>query len=208
MGRLRRLRLRGPVVHRQGDEDGAAWGEPGEVDSVGEGEGDVLGARRLEGPLDERVRHPGRVAVGEVRLHRHLGPHLLTGGDQQRRFIRLGIEDRPHPVPDPRRGVQVDVGGVPGCLRVAVGHADGYRLLEAEDVAEVLGEVGEHRQLGRPRVAEDRRHAVLAEQLEGGVAHRGHVAHPTAARKIALRAQVAPAIARSVAGGERGKPRI
>ena len=167
----------------------------------------VLGPRRLEGPLDQRVRHPRRVAVGQVGLHRHLGAHLLPGGDQQRRVVRLGVEDRPHGVADARRGVQVDVRGAPRSLRVAVGHPDRHRLLQAEHVAEVLGEVGQHRQLGRAGVAEDRRHAVLAEEVEGCFAHDRHRAHPTTAGKIALRPQVAaptdPIRCRMARGGNR-----
>ena len=99
---------------------------------------------------------------------------LLAGGDQQRRVVGLRVEDRAHRVADPRRRVEVDVRDAPGGLRVAVGHAHGDRLLEPEHVAEVRGEVGEHRQLGRAGVAEDRRHPVLAEKVEGGFANAGH----------------------------------
>ena len=59
-------------------------------------------------------------------------------------------------------------------LRVAVGHPDRHALVEAEHVAEVLGEVGEERQLGRAGVAEHRGHAAGAQHLEGGFANRGH----------------------------------
>ena len=91
-----------PVVHRHRDEDGAARRQAGEVDAVRERQRHVLGPRRLVAPLDERVRHPRRVAVGQVGLQRDLRPHLLAGGDQQRRVVGLGVEDRAHRVADAR----------------------------------------------------------------------------------------------------------
>ena len=75
--------------------------------------GHVLGARRLEAPLDERVRHARGVAVGQVGLHRDLGADLLAGGDEQRRVVGLRVEDRAHRVADAGRGVEVDVATVP-----------------------------------------------------------------------------------------------
>ena len=167
-----------PVVHRQGDEDRAARRQPGEVGAVGERQRHVLGARRLVAPLDQRVRHPGRVAVGEVGLQGDLGARLLARGDQQRRVVGLGVEDRPHRVADPGRGVQVDDGGAAGGLGEAVGHPDHDRLLQAEHVAEVGREVGQHRQLGRAGVAEDRRHPLLAEEVERGLADGRHRRQP------------------------------
>ena len=136
--------------------------------------GDVLGPRRLVAPLDERMRHPGRVAVGEVRLQRDQRADLVAGGDHERRVIRLGVEDRAHRVADAGRRVQVDQRRAAARLRVAVGHADDHRLLEPEDIREVVGIVLQHRQLGRAGVAEHRRHPVGAEDVEGGVADAGH----------------------------------
>ncbi len=91
---------------------------------------------------------------------------LLTGGHEQWRLVGLRVEDRADAVADPGRRVQVDVGDHAAGLRVAVGHPDGDGLLQAEHVAEVVRERPEHRQLGRPGVAEHRRHPALAEQLE------------------------------------------
>jgi hypothetical protein len=81
-------------------------------------------------------------------------------------MVRLGVEDSAHRVADARSGVQVDERRPARGLGVAVGHPDDDRLLEAEHVREVLGEVGEHRQLGRTRVAEHRRHPAGAEEVE------------------------------------------
>jgi hypothetical protein len=125
-------------------------------------------------PLDIRLRTEHRVAIGEVRLHRDLRAHLLARGDQQRGLVRLGVEDAAHRVSDPRGGVQVDVRRAPARLREPVGHPHDNELLESEDVGEVIGEVLEHRQLGRPRIAEDRRHPVRAQQIEGGLANGRH----------------------------------
>ncbi len=172
-----------PVVHRDRDERRALGRQRRVVGGAGERERHVLGARGLEAPLHQRMRHPRGVAVGEVGLQRHQRAHLLAGGDHQRRVVGLGVEDRAHRVADAGRGVEVDQRRAAARLRVAVGHADDDRLLEAEDVGEVAGEVLEHRQLGRARVAEHGRHPVLAEELEGGVADAGHGAdsmRPTA----------------------------
>jgi len=171
--------LDAPVVHRQGDEDGAARRQPGEVGAVGERQRHVLGAGRLVAPLDQRVRHPGRVAVGEVRLQGDLGARLLARGDQQRRVVGLRVEDRPHRVADAGRGVEVGDRGAAGGLGVAVGHPDHDRLVQAEHETEIAGEVGEHRQLGGARIAEDSRHPLGTEEVEAGVTHGRHAGDPT-----------------------------
>ena len=131
-------------------------------------------AGRLVAPLDQRVGHARGVAVGQVGLVGHLRPHLLPGGDQQRRLVGLGVEDRAHGVAHARRGVQVHVAHGARGLGEAVGHAHGHRLVQRQHVAEVVGEVGQHRQLGGPRVAEHRGHAVGAQQVEGGFAYGRH----------------------------------
>ena len=156
-----------PVVHRDRHERGAPRRQRGVMDRSRDRTRDVLGARRFVAPLDVRPRCDGRVAVGQVRLDRDMGAHLLAGGDHERRLVRLGVEDAADGVPDARRRVQVDVGGMTAGLRESVRHPDDDEFLEAEHVGEVLGEVGEHRQLGRARVAEDRGHPVGTEQLEG-----------------------------------------
>jgi hypothetical protein len=68
----------------------------------------------------------------------------------------------------------VDVGDLPGGLRVAVRHPDHDRLLEAEDVAKVAREVGQHRQLRGAGVAEQRRHPLPAKKLERRIANGRH----------------------------------
>jgi hypothetical protein len=70
--------------------------------------------------------------------------------------------------------VQVDVGRSARGLGVSIGHPDGDGLLQAEQVPEVVGELGEHRQLGRAGVAEDRRHPMLPEELERDLSNAVH----------------------------------
>ena len=96
-----------PVVHRDRDERRALRRQRREVRGARERVRDVLGARRLVAPLDERVRHPRRVAVGQVGLQRHQRAGLLAGGDDERRLVGLRVEDRAHRVADAGRGVQV-----------------------------------------------------------------------------------------------------
>ena len=173
--------LRGPVVHRDRDERRPARRQSRGVDGAADRRRDVGGAGRLVAPLDQRVGDARSVAVGQVRLHRHVRADLLAGRDQQRRVVRLRVEDRPHRVAQAGRRVQVHVAHGPARLRVAVGHPDGDGLLQPEHVAEVVGEVGEHRQLGRARVAEHSRHPVGAKQLERGLPDGAHGGDPSAA---------------------------
>ena len=174
-----------PVVHRQRDEDRAPRAAARRGGRRGRARAGRPRRGRLVGPLDQRVRHADRVAVGQVRLQGDLRARLLAGGDQQRRVVGLGVEDRPHRVADAGRGVQVGDRGPAGGLGEAVGHADHDRLLQAEHVAEVGGEVGEHRQLGRAGVAEHRRHPLGAEEVEARLADGRHTGrNPTAATAV------------------------
>ena len=183
-GRLGVVGLDVPVVHRDRDERRAAGRQGGVVDGAGQRRRHVLGARGLVAPLDERVRHAGGVAVGEVRLHGHVGADLLAGGDEQRSLVGLGVEEGAHGVAHARGGVQVHVRDAARGLGVAVGHAHGHRLLEPQDVAEVRGVIGQHRQLGGARVAEHRRHAAGAEELEGGLADGAHGGESIRRRRV------------------------
>jgi hypothetical protein len=94
--------------------------------------------------------------------------------------VRLRVEQGAHGVADARRGVQVDERRTPRRLRVTVGHPDHDRLVQAEHVPEVVGEVGEHRELGRTGIAEHRRHPALAQHLEHGIADGRHARGPYA----------------------------
>jgi hypothetical protein len=94
-----------------------------------------------------------------------------AGGDEERRAIAERREDVAHRVTDARRRVEIDERGVARRLRIAVGHADDHRFLQAQNVTEVAGEIPEQRQFGRAGIAEDRRDPEPAQQIEDGGAH-------------------------------------
>ena len=104
------------------------------VDRASDRLGHVLGARRLVAPLHVELRAQHRLAIREVRLHRDLRAHLLAGGDQERRLVRLRVEDAADRVAHPGGGVQVHVRRAAARLREPVGHADDDELLQTEYV--------------------------------------------------------------------------
>ena len=130
------------------------------MDRPGDRPRDVLGPRRLVGPLHVWLGSHDGVAVGQVGLDRDLRADLLAGRDHERRFVGLGVEDPADGVSHPGGGVEVDVCGPPARLGKPIRHPHHGQLLKRQDVGEVLREVGQHRQLGGTGVAEHRRHAV------------------------------------------------
>ena len=100
---------------------------------------------------------------------------LLAGGDQDRRARLLGVVEHAHGVAEPGRDVKVEHRELAGGLRIAVRHRHQRRLLQAEDVADVvLDREGIHqRQLGGAGIAEHDLDALLLEQIEEG-ALSGH----------------------------------
>ena len=86
----------------------------------------------------------------------------------------VGGHQSAHRVPEARRGVHVDQRRVSGPLGEALRHPEHRRLLQPQDVGEVVGEVFEERQLGGARVTEDRRHPELAQEIQGDLANRSH----------------------------------
>ena len=163
-----------PVVHRNRNDDRSHRRKRREVNRVGNRQRHVFGAGRFVGVLDEGVPDADRVAVGQVRLHRDLGANLLADRDHHRRVVGLRVEERADRVAEARSGVEVDQGRLSGDLGVTVGHAHHGRLLQAQHVLEVIGVIGQHRQLGRARVTEDRGHPQLAEKVEGRFANGRH----------------------------------
>ena len=212
-----------PVVHRDRHERRAGGRQRRVVDRLRERKRDVRGPWRLVAVLDVWLGHLDGVAVGQVRLHGDQRARLLAGGHEQRSAVGARVEDRADTVADSRSGVQVDVRDVAARLREPVGHAHRDGLLQPEHVAEVVRERTEHRQLGRPGIAEDRRHPVPAKQLEGSVAHARHVisrpsssakatrvaAHGTrrSARTAAAPAGATPRAPRTSSRGTRRSPR-
>ena len=169
--RLDRRAGAGPVVGRDRDQHRAARRLHREVVAVGDRLRHVFGPGRLAAPLDVGLGQLGRLRREQERVEREQRSRLLAGGDDERRAVLPRGEDRAHRVADADRRVQVDEGGVVRRRRVAVGHADHDRFLQAEDVFEVGREVEEERQLGRARVAEDALHAERAQQLQHRIAN-------------------------------------
>ena len=134
----------------------------------------VLRAMHLRRPFDERPCQRREVG-GEHRLGGDIFEVLLPGGDQHRRVGLHGVVQHAHGVAEPGRDVQVEHRELAGGLRVAVGHRHQRRLLQAEDVADVvLDREGIHqRQFGGARIAEHHLDALLLEQIEEG-AFSGH----------------------------------
>ena len=69
--------------------------------------------------------------------------------------------------PTPAAECRLTKRGVARRLRIAVGHADHARFLQAEHVVDVVGPVREERQFGRAGIAEDFFDAERAQQVEG-----------------------------------------
>lgn len=153
----RRQRLAGlvPVVRRDGDQHRTARLLHGDVVGAGNGQRHVLRARGLDAPLHIGLGQLRGLAREQERVERQYGARLLPGRDHHRRAVLVRREDIAHGMAHARRRVQVHEGRVVRGLGIAVGHAHHHRLLQAQDVAKVLGEVEEQRQLGRARVAED-----------------------------------------------------
>ena len=129
----------------------------------------VLRPRRLDAVFHIRPRKL-RGALGiEEWLQRQDRTRLLARDDHQRRLVAPGGEDVPERVAEAGRRVQIDEAGVARGLRIAVGHADHARLLQAEHVIDVVGPVGEKRQFGRARIAEDFLDAEGTQQVESGL---------------------------------------
>jgi hypothetical protein len=176
-----RSRGRVPVVHRHRDERGAGR----LVDRLGpgpvQGGRDVAGRGRLGGPLDVGPDELRR-AREQVGLYREMTAVLLARHDHQRGAVVVGVHDRAHSVAGTGRAVQGDERRAASGLREAVGHAHDGRLAQPEYIAEVRRELAQERQLRRARVAEQRRHPELAEQVVDDSPDAGHPAAATRRR--------------------------
>jgi len=108
-------------------------------------------------PLHPRQRHQVFIAVGQIRLAQHYFAGLLTGCDDQGMLRLYAAARLPIALPHPHNGVHVDRGGPAGGLHKPVGHRQYRRLLQSQDIGEVVGKVLQKRSLSRPRIAEHRR---------------------------------------------------
>ena len=128
----------------------------------------------LRRPLHQRARD-GRQIRPQDRLGGVEALLVLAGGDEDRRARLLRVVEHAHGVAEAGRDVQVDHGELAGGLRIAVRHRHDGRLLQAEDVAQlVLGRERIHqRQFGGAGIAEHDLDAFLLQQIEEG-ALSGH----------------------------------
>ncbi|MOA30797.1 hypothetical protein D3C78_1519110 [compost metagenome] len=90
---------------------------------------------------------------------------LLSRGDHHRRAVLERGEDVGHRMAHARGRMQVHEARAARGLGVAVGHANDHGLLQAQHIGKILGVVAKQRQLGRAGVAENARHAELAQQV-------------------------------------------
>ena len=183
---VHRLRQHFPVIHRDRHEGRAIGRLHGNVVGPGNGGRYVFGAGRFAAPLHVRLGQFGRLRGQQEGFLQQQRTGLLAGGDHQRSAVAVGGEDVAHRMADASRRMQVDEGGIVGGLGVPVGHAHHHRLLQPQHVAEVAGEILEHRQFGRPRVPEDLVDAQFAQQLECGIANADQclVRHPVSPRNV------------------------
>jgi len=91
---------------------------------------------------------------------------LLARRDDERRLVAMGGVDVAERVTQSCGRMQIDKAGVAGRLCIAVGHADGARLLQRQHIVDVGWPVAQERQFGRARIAEHRVDAEGAQQLE------------------------------------------
>jgi hypothetical protein len=130
---------------------------------------DVLRAARQLTPHRVLAGQPFQRSPGQERLEGHLTSVLLADQDDQRGPAVAGIGDRIDRIAEAGGGVQVDERRLAVGQRVAAGHPDHRPLVQSEHEPQVGGEIGQERDLGGARVAEDRGQAVPAHHLEGGV---------------------------------------
>jgi hypothetical protein len=90
---------------------------------------------------------------------------VLPGGDQDRAAGLLCVVQHAHGIAEAGRDVKIDHGELAGGLRVAVGHADHGRFLQAEHVAQLVvdRERVHQRQFGGAGIAEQNLDALLLE---------------------------------------------
>ncbi len=132
----------------------------------------VLGAGRLDRPLDERAREFGRALGIEERVVRQDRAGLLPRCYDQRGVVLVRGEQVAERVAGAGRAVQVDQRRALRGPRVAVGHAHHHRLVEPHHVGK--RQRLEHRQLGRAGIAEQAIDPEVLEHAEGGFSDGRH----------------------------------
>ena len=132
--------------------------------------GHVLRAHRLVDPHRVLPRESVQ-SSGEERLEGEVAAVLLADQDDERRAVHSRRGERADGVPEAGRRVQDRERRLGTSDCPARGHPDDGGLVQAEHEVQVVRQVGEQVQLGRPGVGEERRQPALAQNLESRVAH-------------------------------------
>jgi len=155
------------------------------VVGAGDRPGHVLRPDREVRPHRVVTREPLEVPAGQKRLVDELAAVLLADQNDQRSSAVPRVGDCVDGIAQPRGGVQIDQRRLPPRKCVPGRHPDHRALVEREHELDVGGQRGQERDLGRPRVTEDRRHPEFAHDVKRGVTHRplgGHGANVSRAR--------------------------
>ena len=164
------VRFGGPVVHRHDHQGRPARGGR-LVMGAGDGSGHVLRADGLVDPDGILAREAVQLAR-EERLGREMAPVLLADDDDERRAVDARGGQGADGVTEAGGRVQDRERRLAAPDRPAGRHADDRALVEPENEAKVVREVGEERDLGRPGIREERGEPVLAEDVERRFADR------------------------------------
>ena len=148
------LRRLGPVVDRHRDESRPARRLHRHIIGTRDRSRHVFGARRFDCEFDIRPRKFGCAFGKQKRLQRQDRARLLACGDHERRLVAIGRENIAERVADAGGRMQIDEAGIAGRLRIAVGHADHGRFLQAQHVVDIVRPVAQERQFGRAGIAE------------------------------------------------------
>ena len=101
----------------------------------------ILGTLGFVRPLHPRQRQQVFIGVGQIRFAQDHLPGLLTGRDDERGIAPIRRHQAAHRVAGAGAGVQVHQRGFAGGLREPVGHGQHRRLLQPQDIGEIVGEV-------------------------------------------------------------------
>ena len=162
-----------PVAHRHDDQRRTATHD-GLVVGARDRTGHFARMRRLCRPHRVVAGEPLEVPACEERPERQLPPVLLPDHDHERNPVVARTDDRVDGVAEAGRRVQVDEGRPPRPECVAARHPDDAALVQSEHELEVVGNVGEERDLARAGVPEDARHAEPPHDGERLLADRAH----------------------------------
>ena len=153
-----------PVVHRHDHERRTALRLCGMERPLDRGR-NVLGPGGLVDADGILTGEAGQLP-GEERLVGEMPTVLLSHDDHERRAVHTGGREGADPRAEPGRRVQEDESRPAAADRQARSEPDHGGLVQPEDEADVVRQVGEERDLRRPGVREHRRQPAPAEDVE------------------------------------------